>query len=162
LDRSGNERLGCTFAHELAVIPRREADIHTLGLRRRRKTEARRDRAGLRLVAQLADGKLDPGELTLSEHVERVGLVLRCVTSAEAARRASSPASSVPQQRGASMSPPDGTRRIHTPTTSSPRSARIAAATDESTPPLIATKTRLMRSPSRARRRSRRAALRSL
>src|SRR5712692_929515 len=61
--------------------------------------------------------------------------------STAAARRASSPAWSVPQQRGASASPPFGTSRIHTPTTSSPRSRRSAAATDESTPPLIATKT---------------------
>src|SRR5438445_625376 len=42
-------------------------------------------------------------------------------------------------------SPMGGTSRIHTPTTSSPRSASSAAATEESTPPLIATNTRLMR-----------------
>src|SRR3989441_6709880 len=61
--------------------------------------------------------------------------------STAAARRASSPAWSVPQQRGASASPPFRTSRIHTPTTSSPRSRKSAEATDESTPPLIATKT---------------------
>src|SRR5712691_7121878 len=83
LDRPGDEGLGRAGAHELAVVAGREADVHAFGLRCRRETESRRDRSRLRLVSELADGKLDASQFALPEHVERVGLVLRRVARTE-------------------------------------------------------------------------------
>src|SRR5438093_210633 len=83
LDRPRHERLGCALADELAVIPGGEADVHALGLRRGRKSEASRDRPRLGFVVELTDRELDPRELALAEHVERIGLVLRRIPRAE-------------------------------------------------------------------------------
>src|SRR5207253_1219991 len=51
--------------------------------RGRGEAELGRDRASLGLIAKLADRELEPGELTLAEHVERVGLILRCIARAQ-------------------------------------------------------------------------------
>src|SRR5206468_7678840 len=77
LDGSRDERLGRALANEAAVVAADEADVHAVGLRRRRSSEPCRDRTGLRLVCALADGKLEPREHSLTEHVAPVRLILR-------------------------------------------------------------------------------------
>src|SRR5207244_11011449 len=83
LDGTRDEGLGCALAHEVAVVAGREADVHALGFVRGREGEARPDRPRRGLVAHLADRELDPRELALAEHVERVGLVLRSIARAK-------------------------------------------------------------------------------
>src|SRR2546423_1217458 len=83
LDRTGNERLRSAIAHEVAVVAGSETDVHAFGLCRGGEAKTRRDRSRLGLVTKLAYGELDPHELPLAEHVERVGLVLRSIARAE-------------------------------------------------------------------------------
>src|SRR5437879_338076 len=83
LDGAWDKSVWRAVTHKVAVVARCEADVHALGLVRGRKLEARRDCARLRLVAQLADRKLDPRKLALAEHVERVRLVLRRISRTE-------------------------------------------------------------------------------
>src|SRR2546430_3892218 len=83
LDGARDKGVWRAVTHKVAVVARCEADVHALGLVRGRKLEARRDCARLRLVAQLADRKLNPRKLALAEHVERVRLVLQRISRTE-------------------------------------------------------------------------------